>query len=169
MFGAMENTTATVFGDFYLVDPRGVKDRNYIAVNAHELAHQWFGDYVTARTDADVWLQESFATYYNQMYEREVFGEDYFNWSRRGAENAAIDESLKNKFGVANSQSGGVRIYGKGAFVLNMLKQVVGGREAYNKAIKYYLEKHPYHNVDTHDLLIAFEESTGMELNWFWG
>lgn len=168
MFGAMENTTATIYGDFYAVDTRGLIDRNYVAVNAHELAHQWFGDLVTARSDAHQWLQESFATYYNQMFEREVFGEDYFNWSRRGAQNASIDESLKNKFAVAHSEGGGTRVYGKGAFVLNMLKQVVGSRALYNKAIKYYLEKHAYQNVDTHDLLIAFEESTGMQLDWFW-
>ncbi len=168
MFGAMENTTATIYGDFYAVDSRGLVDRNYVAVNAHELAHQWFGDCVTALSDAHQWLQESFATYYNQMFEREVFGEDYFNWSRRGAQNASIDESLKNKFAVAHSEGGGNRVYGKGAFVLNMLKLVVGGREMYNKAIKHYLEKHAYQNVDTHDLLIAFEETTGMQLDWFW-
>jgi aminopeptidase N len=168
MFGAMENTTATIYGDFYAVDSRGLIDRNYVAVNAHELAHQWFGDLVTARSDAHQWLQESFATYYNQMYEREVFGEDYFNWSRRGAQGASIDESLKNKFAVAHSEGGGTRVYGKGAFVLNMLKQVVGSRALYNKAIKFYLEKHGYQNVDTHDLLIAFEETTGMQLDWFW-
>jgi aminopeptidase N len=168
MFGAMENTTATIYGDFYAVDSRGLLDRNYVGVNAHELAHQWFGDCVTALSDAHQWLQESFATYYNQMFEREVFGEDYFNWSRRGAQNASIDESLKNKFAVAHSEGGGTRVYGKGAYVLNMLKQVVGGREVYNKAIKHYLEKHAYQNVDTHDLLIAFEETTGMQLDWFW-
>ncbi len=168
MFGAMENTTATIYGDFYAVDSRGLIDRNYVAVNAHELAHQWFGDCVTALSDAHQWLQESFATYYNQMFEREVFGEDYFNWSRRGAQNASIDESVKNKFAVAHSEGGGNRVYGKGAYVLNMLKHVVGGREMYNKAIKHYLEKHAYQNVDTHDLLIAFEETTGMQLDWFW-
>ncbi len=168
MFGAMENTTATIYGDFYAVDSKGLLDRNYIGVNAHELAHQWFGDCVTALSDAHQWLQESFATYYNQMFEREVFGEDYFNWSRRGAQNASVDESLKNKFAVAHSEGGGTRVYGKGAFVLNMLKQVVGGREVYNKAVKHYLEKHAYQNVDTHDLLIAFEETTGMQLDWFW-
>lgn len=168
MFGAMENTTATIYGDFYAVDSRGLLDRNYVGVNAHELAHQWFGDLVTARSDAHQWLQESFATYYNQMYEREVFGDDYFNWSRRGSQNASIEESLKNKFAVAHSEGGGTRVYGKGAFVLNMLKQVVGGREVYNNAIKHYLEKHAYQNVDTHDLLIAFEEATGMQLDWFW-
>ncbi len=168
MFGAMENTTATVFGDFYMVDSHGVLDRNYIAVNAHELAHQWFGDDVTALSDAHQWLQEGFATYYNQLFEKEVFGEDYFGWSRRGSQNGSIEESLKNKFGIAHSEAGGARIYGKGAFVLNMLKYVVGGREIYNKAIKHYLQKHAYQNVDSHDLQIAFEETTGMSLQWFW-
>jgi len=168
MFGAMENTTATIFGDFYMVDRRGALDRTYVAVNAHEAAHQWFGDYVTARSDAHQWLQESFATYYDQLFERSVYGEEHFDWLRRGAENGAISESTHNRAGVGSSMAGGAQIYGKGAFVLNMLKSVVGGREPYNKAIKYYLTQHPYQNVDSHDLLTAFEESTGMDLDWFW-
>ncbi len=168
MYGAMENTTATVYGDFYCLDRRGILDRTYIGVDAHELAHQWFGDYVTARSDAHGWLQESFATYYQQLFDLATFGEDRFEWERRGAGLAALEDSKHNLFGVANSEGGGNRIYGKGAFVLDMLKYVVGGREAYNKAILHYLRQHPYTNVDTHDLLVAFEESTGMDLQWFW-
>jgi aminopeptidase N len=168
MFGAMENTTATVYGDFFFVDSRSFLDRPYVGVNAHELAHQWFGDLITARSDAHHWLQESFATYYNQMFEREVFGQDYFDWARREASNKALDESLKNKFPVAHSEGGSVRHYPKGAFVLNMLKNVCGGPEAYNKAIKNYLKKHEYGNVDTRDLLISFEETLGLSLDWFW-
>lgn len=168
MYGAMENTTATVYGDFYLLDQRGTLDRSYIAVDAHELAHQWFGDDVTARSDAHGWLQESFATYYNQLFEKEVLGEDHFEWEQRGAGNAALEDSKHNLFGVASSEGGGNRIYGKGAYVLDMLKYVVGSREAYNKAIQYYLQKYAYGNVDSHDLLTAFEESTGMDLQWFW-
>lgn len=168
MYGAMENTTATVFGDFLFVDEGSNWDRSFIGVNAHELAHQWFGDYVTARCDAHHWLQESFATYYNQMYEREEYGMDYFDWSRREAQNNALNESNKNLLPVAHSESGSVRHYPKGAFVLNMLKYVLGSRETYNKVIKYYLEKHPYQNVDSEDLLVAVHEVTGMSLDWFW-
>ncbi len=168
MYGAMENTTATVFGDFYLLDQRGTLDRSYISVDAHELAHQWFGDDVTARSDADGWLQESFATYYNQLFEREVLGEDHFEWEQRTAGNAALEDSKRNLFGVASSEGGGNRVYGKGAYVLDMLKYVVGGREAYNKAVQYYLQKYAYGNVDSHDLLVAFEESSGIDLQWFW-
>ena len=168
MYGAMENTTATVFGDFFLVDERSFLDRNYVGVNAHELAHQWFGDLITARSSAHHWLQESFATYYNQMYEREVFGQDYFDWARRQANVQALEESKKNKLGVGHSEGGSVRHYPKGAYVLNMLKYVAGGREPYNKAIKSYLEKHKYQNVDSEDLLVAFHETLGYSLDWFW-
>ncbi|MFI5148691.1 MAG: M1 family metallopeptidase [Bacteroidia bacterium] len=168
MFGAMENTTATVYGDFSFVDARSYIDRPYVGTNAHELAHQWFGDLVTARSDAHHWLQESFATYYNGLFEREVFGADYFDWARRDANTKSLEESQKNSYPVASSEAGNVRHYPKGAFVLNMLKYVCGGREAYNRAITYYLEQHKYGNVDSHDLLVAFEESLGFSLDWFW-
>lgn len=167
LYGAMENTTATVFGDFFMVDKRGELDRSYVGVNAHELAHQWFGDMVTARSSTHTWLQESFATHYNMLYEREAFGQDYFDMARRRANIAALQASEKDLYNIANSKAGTVRAYPKGACVLEMLKYVVG-REAYNRAIKYYLQKHAYKNVDTEDLLIAFHESLGYSLNWFW-
>ncbi len=168
MFGAMENTTATVFGDFSFVDERAFVDRSYVSTNAHELAHQWFGDFITARSSRHHWLQESFATYYSMLFEREVNGTDYFDWSRKQWNNQALEASKRDKLPIANSGAGTVRHYPKGAFVLNMLKNVVGGRETYNKVIKYYLNKHPYGNVDSHQLLVAFEEVTGMSLQWFW-
>jgi aminopeptidase N len=168
MYGAMENVTATVYGDFLFVDERANWDRGYVGVNAHELAHQWFGDYITAKSDAHHWLQESFATYYDQLFERSVFGEDNFNWQRREAQNAALAEGEKNILPVAHSQAGSARHYPKGAFVLNMLKYVVGGREVYNRGIKNYLDKHAYSNVVSEDLLSSFQETTGMSLTWFW-
>jgi aminopeptidase N len=168
MYGAMENVTATVYGDFLFADERANWDRGYVGVNAHELAHQWFGDYVTAKSDAHHWLQESFATYYDGLFERSVFGEDHFNWQRRNDQNSALAEGEKNNFPIAHSQAGSARHYPKGSFVLNMLKYVVGGREIYNKAIKDYLDKHAYSNVTSDDLLSAFEETSGMNLHWFW-
>jgi aminopeptidase N len=62
--------------------------------------------------------------------------------------------------------AGSARIYQKGSFVLSMLKYVTG-REEYNKAIKYYLDKHAYQNVVTSDLYAAFYESLGLNLDWF--
>lgn len=167
MYGAMENTTATIFGDFYLVDSSGYLDRNYVRVNAHELAHQWFGDMVTARSSAHHWLQESFATHYDLMYQKEAFGQDHFDWVRRDYNDQAVEESKKNLKPVAHSEGGTVRHYPKGAHVLQMLKYVIG-REQFNAGIKYYLEKHAYQNVNSEDLLTAFHEKLGYSLDWFW-
>ncbi len=167
MYGAMENTTATIFGDFYLVDERSYLDKNYVRVDAHELAHQWFGDLITARASADHWLQESFATHYDMMYQKEAFGKDHFDWVRRDYQNQSLAETQKNLKPIAHSEAGTVRHYPKGAFVLQMLKDVVG-REQFNAAIKHYLKKHAFGNVDSKDLLVAFHERLGLSLDWFW-
>jgi len=167
LYGAMENTTATVFGDFFCVDARGYLDRNYVSVNAHELAHQWFGDLVTARSSTHHWLQESFATHYNWLFERIAFGDDHFHMARRNANQAALNASKKDMFPVGHSKGGSTRHYPKGAFVIEMLKHVTG-REAYNRAVKNYLQRHAYENVNSQDLLVAFHETLGYSLDWFW-
>lgn len=167
MYGAMENTTATIFGDFSCVDERSFLDKNYVGTNAHELAHQWFGDLITAWSTKHHWLQESFATYYSLLFDKEAFGKDYFDWGRRIAINAALNATKTNLYPVAHSLGGSTRHYPKGAIVLDMLSYVVG-RESYNKAIKHYLTKHKYQNVNSDDLLMAFHETLGLSLDWFW-
>ncbi|MFO0322164.1 MAG: M1 family metallopeptidase [Bacteroidota bacterium] len=165
MFGAMENTTATLFGDFFHVDNKSYNDRNYIGVNAHELAHQWFGDLITARSGNSHWLQESFATYYGTLAEGECLGKDNFDWLRRQAQIAAIN--VTDKKSISHSEAVNQLIYQKGSQVLEMLKYIVG-REGFNKAIKRYLLQHKYANVDSDDLLKAFEDELGYTLDWFW-
>src|SRR5690606_26456473 len=117
-FGAMENTTATLFGDFYFVDEGADLDRSYLYVNAHELAHQWFGDLVTERTETHHWLQESFATYYGNLYNGVARGKDYYDWSRKTSIDQALEASKKNNYPVGSSVGGTVRHYPKGAVVL---------------------------------------------------
>lgn len=165
MFGAMENTSATLFGDFFEVDARGYNDRNYVSVNAHELAHQWFGDLVTARAGNGTWLQESFATHYNILAEGECFGADHFDWARRYAQNAAI--STADKKSISHSETPTSNIYQKGSQVLQMLRYIAGN-EGFRKSIKRYLLAHKYANVDSDDLLNAFQDELGMPLDWFW-
>jgi len=166
MYGAMENTTATVFGDFYFIDERAYLDRNYIGTNAHELAHMWFGDYVTARGGEGTWLQESFATHYQKHFERSVFGEDHFQWNRMQEMQSALNASKRNSNPIVNTNAGTERVYQKGSLVLDMLKYVLGKKQ-FNKALASYLKKHPYQNIDTHDFYIAFLETLGVNLNWF--
>ena len=165
MYGAMENTTATIFGDFLLVDPISYNDANYVAINAHELAHQWFGDLVTARTTTDLWLQESFATYYNQLAEKKCFGADHYEWVRKNACSSTLSTTEKKPLAFSNIPS--TLVYQKGSQVLSMLRYTIGD-SAYRRGIKKYLSNHAYGNVDSEDLLNTFHDETGLTLDWFW-
>lgn len=96
--GAMENTTAVIFGDFWYIDARGFLDDNYIDTDVHEQAHQWFGDLTTMRSWKGLWLNESFATYYGKMGCRKFFGEDHFQWSRRQEQDQSLEASQKTGY-----------------------------------------------------------------------
>lgn len=166
LYGAMENTSATTFGDFFWVDKRAFLDRNYIGVNAHEATHQWFGDLITARNDADHWLQESFATFYPGLFTGSIYGPDETHWYFRGNMNGALAAGEKNSLPVRNSEAGSARHYPKGASVLYMLQHVMG-RDNFRRSIKLYLERHGFNGVMTSDLEKAIIDATGMNMDWF--
>lgn len=169
IFGAMENTTATIFGDFSQTDARGWLDRSYVGTNVHELTHQWFGDLVTARSQKSVWLQESFATYYPHVFTRKtpaLGGEDGYQWGRRGMHKAALGASEKDRLPIVNPTAGSARIYPKGAAVLDMMAYTFG-EDALRRVIKNYLQKHMYQTVETNDLYLSFQDTLGLSPEWF--
>ena len=166
MFGAMENTTATIYGDFFLQDKRANMERGYMGVNAHELTHQWFGDYITEWSGSHHWLHESFATYYSKLFTRYIQGEDAYQWTKHGEAQNALQVDKENRYTIAHTKGGTARHYPKGSFVIGMLRYVVGD-EVFKKTIKQYLLKHAWENVDTHDFYRAFQETAGINLDWF--
>ncbi|MBC8047780.1 MAG: M1 family metallopeptidase [Fimbriimonadaceae bacterium] len=166
LYGAMENTTATVYTDYFLQDARSSFERDYDAINAHELTHQWFGDYVTEYSGTSHWLHESFATYYSKIFMRTVEGDDAYAWERRKEMLAAINADNQNEYPLAHSQAGSSRHYQKGSYVLDMLRYVSGDAQ-FQKVIKEYLLAHPYENVSTYDLQLQFIKTLGMNLDWF--
>ena len=166
MFGAMENTSATIYGDFYMQDARGNLDRPYLSVNAHELTHQWFGDYITEYSGTHHWLHESFATYYSKICLRHLLGEDQYQWAKHGEAQSSIQADKENRFPIAHTKAGTARHYPKGSFVIGMLRYVVGD-EVYRKSVQHYLKKHAFDNVDTHDFYRTFQETCGINLDWF--
>lgn len=166
LYGAMENTTATIFGDFFNVDERAYLDRNYVSVNVHEFTHQWFGDYITARDGRDTWLQESFATFYPKEFSKITDGYDEWCWQRRQHQNSAIDAGKKDNFAVRHTSGGTARVYPKGAAVISMMAYVLGESQ-FKRVIKHYLQKHAYANVETNDLQQAIKDELGINLDWF--
>lgn len=166
LFGGMETTTATVFGDYMFIDERAWWMRNYINVNVHELVHQWFGNLVSHLNNKHVWLTESFATYYAKIFERDIFGEDYYQWERVKEYERTMNASKANSLPIAHSHAGIDRWYPKGSLVLDMLRNIMGDT-LFRVAFNYYTVKHSYKVTETYDLLKDIRESTGMALDWF--
>ena len=166
MYGAMETTTSTIFGDYMQITPRSWWQRNYVNVNAHELAHQWFGNCVSHFVNRDVWLTESFGTYYAKLFEKSIYGEDYYQNIRNDEMRMAFEAAARNSFPVGGSQGGTQRIYQKGSLVLDMLRDVMG-EEGYRKAVRMYLEKYAFGSPETGDFIRCTYEATGKPWNWF--
>ncbi len=166
MYGAMECTTATVFGDFILIDPHAFWQRNYINTNAHEMAHQWFGDCVAHLVNKDVWLTESFGTYYAKMFEMNAFGMDHYQNIMKEELDLALGASKTNNYPVGSSMGGVARIYQKGSLVLGMLRSVMGDQE-FRDAVKLYLERYNFNYAETSDFLRCVYDVTGKSYVWF--
>jgi aminopeptidase N len=167
LYAGMENTSLTIFSDAFVVDSIGFNDKNYVNVNAHELAHQWFGDLVTAKSGEHHWLQEGFATYYALLAERDIFGDDYYHFKLF---ESAVDLGRQDFSGdgtsLLNPKSSSLTFYQRGAWVLHALRSAVGDA-VFKRAVRSYLEKHQFKNVQTSDFITEVERLYGPNLNGF--
>lgn len=170
-FGGMENITATTMADteVFLNTPDVVED-----LVSHELAHSWFGDLVTCRNWSELWLNEGFATYMEAAYREKMYGrEDYLRKIRQNVKEFFADDAVnKNRHALYNQTARpndslfDVTTYQKGGAVIHMLRETVG-TENFWKAINIYLNRYKFQNVETRDLQKALEETSKMDLDWF--
>ena len=152
LYAGMENTTSTIFAQDFVVDAIGFNDRTYTNVNAHELAHQWFGDMVTAQSGKHHWLQEGFATYYALLAEKELFGEDHFNYELYQTAETLQRASKTDTIPLMNEKASSLTFYQKGAWALHYLRESIGA-ENFRTAVKSYLKKYGFQNVNTDNFL----------------
>lgn len=153
MYGGMENTTSTIFNSDYIVDEIGLNDRSYLNVNAHEMAHQWFGNLITAKTPKDHWLQEGFATYYALLAEREVKGIDAFYWELYEMAELIVKDAKANKnTAVLSEKATTTTYYQKGAWMLFYISTQIGETN-FNNAVQNFLHKYAFKNTSTNDFL----------------
>ncbi len=170
--GGMENTSLTTLTDQTLHTADTETIRSSRSLDAHELAHQWFGDYVTCKDWSHLWLNEGFATYYAHLYEGHKFGRDellYGLWN--DAERQIFPQGDDTKPMVWRdyrdaSEQFDYRAYPKGSWVLHMLRSHFGD-ELYRRAVKTYLERHALGTVTSDDLRQVFEELSGQPLDRF--
>lgn len=166
LYAGMENTSATLFNTRYVVDSTGFEDRNYTNVNAHELAHQWFGNLVTAESGKHHWLQEGFATYYALLAEREIYGEDHFYSKLYESAQQLKFASRTDTIPVLNAKASSLTFYQKGAWALFVLHEEIGDKE-FKKAVKNYLKKHSSESVNTQDFFAEIRKVSPYDLRNF--
>ncbi|MSP85531.1 MAG: M1 family peptidase [Flavobacteriaceae bacterium] len=166
LYSGMENTSATVFSRDFVVDEIGFEDKNYVNVNAHELAHQWFGDMVTAESGKHHWLQEGFATYYALLAEKEVFGEDYFYNKLYSISQQLKSVSKTDTIPILNKNASSLSFYQKGAWALHVLREGVGAK-VFQKSVQNYLKKYSFKNVTTDDFLNEIRKVSKYDVDSF--
>ncbi|MFY0654556.1 MAG: M1 family peptidase [Cyclobacteriaceae bacterium] len=170
--GAMENTSASLFGEFVQQNTRELLDNNRQDIIAHELFHQWFGDLVTTESWANLTLNEGFATYGEYLWDEYKYGQnqaDYnFEITKEGYIDEAHDEpkSLVRYYYDHREDMFDQHSYNKGGWVLHMLRNYVGD-EVFFAALQFYLIENSFQSVELDHLRLAFEEVSGEDLSWF--
>lgn len=172
--GGMENITATTLTDETIHDRRAELDATSDGLMSHELAHQWFGNLVTCRTWADLWLNESFATYAETLWTEKLLGRDetlyaevrgnqdqYYQAWAMGVRRPIVTKNYREIDDLFD-----VYAYPRGGAVLHMLRKTLGD-ENFRRAINHYLTKYRHQPVETAQFRIAIEEATGQPMDWF--
>ena len=172
--GAMENTSAVIFGEFTHQTKREMIDGSAGEdVISHELFHHWFGDLVTCESWANLPLNESFATYGEVLWREHKYGDDkaaeglqndlnsYLGQVQRGNFKDMVRFDYNRREDMFDGHT-----YQKGGRILHMLRNYIGD-EAFFTSLKLYLETNKYTDVEMHQLRMACEKVTGEVLNWF--
>ncbi len=165
-FGGMENASAIFYSERPLASGENIE-----GTVSHEIAHQWFGDSVTEADWHHLWLSEGFATYFGALFFEHADGVEEFR--RRMERNRrrylgsdvvdrpVVDPDEDDLFELLNANN-----YPKGAWVLHMLRGVVGD-DAFFRGVRRYYRAHRNGTALTRDFRAAMEEASGRKLGWF--
>ena len=173
-WGGMENTSLTTLTDRTLFTPATENIRTSQGLVAHELAHQWFGDLVTCKDWSHIWLNEGFATYYAHLYDAHKNGRDsmlYGLLQTARSITQRADDTQPIVFRIYTRpddrfRQWGYLAYGKGGWVLHMLRAQLGD-DLYRRCIQTYLQRHQFDTVVTEDLNAVIEEFSGRSFDRF--
>jgi cytosol alanyl aminopeptidase len=174
--GAMENPGAITFADqILLVDPAAAtvsQHRLLVEVNAHELAHMWFGDLVTMAWWDDLWLNESFASWMGDKVTQEAFPDIQVETrSVEGAQKAMTTDArlttraIRQPVGAMDNllQAADELAYQKGEAVLGMFEAWISP-DSFRKGIRDYLAAHEWGNAAAADLWGALTKASGKDV-----
>ena len=171
--GAMENTTAVIYGEFVQKTDRELIDNSNDYIVAHELFHHWFGDLVTCESWANLTLQEGFANYSEHLWQEYKYGPDAAGYQRKSEKQGYLSSIMQTgihpliHYGYEDKeQMFDGHSYNKGGLVLHMLRHMIGD-DAFFSGLNLYLNNYKYSAVEVDELRMAFEDVTGTDLSWF--
>ena len=165
----MEHQSAVAYGNKYLKGYLG-NDRSrtgigllFDYITIHESGHEWFGNSVTAKDSADMWIHEGFTTYSESVYVECQYGYDkgqqYINGLKSNVDN---DRPIIGPYGVNKEGSGDM--YDKGALLLNTLRHIIDSDEKWWKMILKYSETFRKKIIDTETVVTFFNTESGLNL-----
>ena len=173
MFGGMENISATTLTEKTLHDERAHLDFQSENLVSHELAHQWFGDYIACKDWSHAWLNEGFATYFNALYREYDEGPEdfqytmYSNFEKLNDDcNERYHRQIVEKRYWDPEEMFDSHAYEKGAWVLNGIRGVLGD-DLFWKAIKEYMAERKDSIAETSDFRRAIERVSGVDFEQF--
>ncbi|MDP4128813.1 MAG: M1 family metallopeptidase [Bacteroidota bacterium] len=168
--GGMETASAIYYDDRIM---NGKSDNRLRDVAIHEIAHQWFGNAVTENDWDDVWLSEGFATYFTLLFQEHAYGHDefingllegrkrVFEFYKKNPAYTIIHENTAEEHEVTTIQT-----YQKGAWILHMLRNLIGD-EAFQNGIRAYYQRFFNATATTTDFKSQMEKASGRDLGQF--
>lgn len=169
-WGGMENTSATTLNDYAIHDQRSLLDGDADGLISHELAHQWWGDLVTCKDWAHVWLNEGFASFAEIVWDEHRFGADggalELYEKLKTAAGGDKDRPIVDRRYPSPQSMFDARAYPKGAWVLHMLRRKLG-EDVFWKGIQSYGNEHRHKSVETSDFRKSMENVSGKNLERF--
>ncbi|MEO0139936.1 MAG: M1 family metallopeptidase [candidate division WOR-3 bacterium] len=161
----METQTCIMVGSHTIT---GDLSREYVF--AHELAHQWWGDALTPRSWGEIWLSEGLAVWSDFSFTEHMYGRDSalarWFWAR---DLYFLEDSIRPPYPLRDPDYfTGATVYYKGAWVIRMLRWVMGD-SLFHEGLRFYYASHRDSLVDTDDFRGAMEYIMGNCLLWFFG
>ena len=169
--GGMEAASSIFYNENLVTGNRTKRTRNVII---HELAHQWFGNAVTESSWDDVWLSEGFATFFTLLFIEKAYGHEEYVEGLIDAKKI-LDKNFTNEpdryiISDRSAEDGPVSSYAityqKGAWVLHMLRELIGDAN-FKKGIQAYYNRFMNENACTNDFRDAMEKASGKNLKVF--
>jgi aminopeptidase N len=174
-FGGMENVSATTQTDLVLHSAGGEPESSARGLDAHELAHQWFGDLTTTATWAHIWLNEGITTYMESVHEEKSRGWEAAQWNWLNQQLQAMGADQNEARPLVKGEDPGQdpinlffsgHVYPKGAQVAHQLRRLLGD-SIFWAGMKRFLTDNGFKPVETRDYAIAMEKASGQDLDWF--